>query len=1068
MVQGSEPSSDVADILLRLKAAVHGAPTSDGTAVSQGEAADEDAWADARMRAAVTGSFDPLWLAETLPPDRRDRVLSRLLRDCEVVSRKGERLWQMQRGPRRTALAHLVGDPQRLAAVLTRRNPTEDLSGQILGRLLAGDEPSVPADQLNIVAQVADWVSGILVHAPDVTEVKRQIARKGRERRIDMLVGSGFAGRKRELDRLRAFIDGDGPWPRKARLERPPVFGLSGIGGVGKSTLLARLIQENIGNRPSHAPSLVVAIDFDDPRFGPDDLLNLTFEVTRRLGAEFPQIAGELSDLRHMARRNFLGGWRVGLESVARSSNDIHSQLRNLLSRHGLKSVRIVVILDTFEVFQSARDHGGTPYGERSVRAICNWLTSLVSEAGLTNLKAIIAGRSPLEEVDALRPLLVDEIRLGELSRWEGQRLLLNLGLAPPAARAMRLAFGGNPLALRLLAHLLRRVPGLKAEDLAGGKAPTADHELLQGILYQRILGHLRDPELRNLAHPGLVLRRVTPHLIREVLAPQCGLDVSGKRSRVLFERLAHEAWLVQRVDHDTVVHRRDLRRVMMRLIAKDAGKAAQARAIHAAAVEVYRAGGEKALTPAAAKAEELYHRLMIADPRDLPTIAREEIRLAQATLVQDVDDLPPASATWVGYCLGWPLSKEQGLSLPMAHRREWVLARGSQLMAEDDPEQALELCRQIGIGFRRDPPVWALEALEWTVRWDEVKDARSVKETLRDGPDRFNKHLPVCRMNYFRGDMDAIGHYLATMWSVSLRSKTFHPTPFDSQVAIAAAALELMARWDRLILKPLEVKSWVLAMAYNTNKVLAKMRGDKTVMSIDINRIIYLSRKVLRLCVFDNTDMHALSKLPIMLSQDSFIPSLSWLGVIRRLFLDLGKRDAAIKLTHVEGMVDQAIKSGQASSGFLLGTVSQAYGDIVKKLTLNPHPDLRMDISPLLVGPNPELRGPARFVLRQAFRTGKDCRQLAEIGCALFDIQPVDLRPKVFGPAAARDPKRSIATLVEYADRSQVLAPLLDEAARLRPEEKRLRRVADVARRWERILTPEFLQRSVRSRGGP
>jgi hypothetical protein len=41
----------------------------------------------------------------------------------------------------------------------------------------------------------------------------------------------------------------------------------------------------------------------------------------------------------------------------------------------------------------------------------------------------------------------------------------------------------------------------------------------VQGQLYQQILNHIPDPDLRQLAHPGLVVRRVTRDVIKEVLA---------------------------------------------------------------------------------------------------------------------------------------------------------------------------------------------------------------------------------------------------------------------------------------------------------------------------------------------------------------------------------------------------------------------------------------------------------------------------------------------------------------------------------------------------------------------
>ena len=64
--------------------------------------------------------------------------------------------------------------------------------------------------------------------------------------------------------------------------------------------------------------------------------------------------------------------------------------------------------------------------------------------------------------------------------------------------------------------------------------------EMRQAVLYERFLGHIADERVRELAHPGLVLRRVTPELVRSVLAGPCGLGaIDERQARQLPERLA-------------------------------------------------------------------------------------------------------------------------------------------------------------------------------------------------------------------------------------------------------------------------------------------------------------------------------------------------------------------------------------------------------------------------------------------------------------------------------------------------------------------------------------------------
>src|SRR5690348_9699275 len=82
---------------------------------------------------------------------------------------------------------------------------------------------------------------------------------------------------------------------------------------------------------------------------------------------------------------------------------------------------------------------------------------------------------------------------------------------------------GRNPLSLRLAADLLVRA---KAEQLGDEEMwRRVGDQVVQGRLYERIALHIHDEEVRRLAIPGLVLRYVTPELIRNVLAAPCGVD---------------------------------------------------------------------------------------------------------------------------------------------------------------------------------------------------------------------------------------------------------------------------------------------------------------------------------------------------------------------------------------------------------------------------------------------------------------------------------------------------------------------------------------------------------------
>jgi len=144
----------------------------------------------------------------------------------------------------------------------------------------------------------------------------------------------------------------------------------------------------------------------------------------------------------------------------------------------------------------------------------------------------VVSGRASVDPESQLAAFVVDSIDLQDLDPPDAVMLLTSSGLSPHAAEQLQPIVGGNPLLLRIAARLVRKLPPKKRsailQELASERVGL-DTELVQGVLYDRILQHIRDSKVRKLAHPGLVLRRVTWRLIRDVLAEPCDLDPSTK-----------------------------------------------------------------------------------------------------------------------------------------------------------------------------------------------------------------------------------------------------------------------------------------------------------------------------------------------------------------------------------------------------------------------------------------------------------------------------------------------------------------------------------------------------------
>src|SRR6185295_5382988 len=87
--------------------------------------------------------------------------------------------------------------------------------------------------------------------------------------------------------------------------------------------------------------------------------------------------------------------------------------------------------------------------------------------------------------------------------------------------------FGGIPLSLKLVAALASKEESAGADLLAGQNGLSVlmmSDELIQGQLFGRILNNIANEQVRRVASPGLVLRRVNPGLILEVLNGPCQL----------------------------------------------------------------------------------------------------------------------------------------------------------------------------------------------------------------------------------------------------------------------------------------------------------------------------------------------------------------------------------------------------------------------------------------------------------------------------------------------------------------------------------------------------------------
>jgi hypothetical protein len=278
-----------------------------------------------------------------------------------------------------------------------------------------------------------------------------------------------------------------------------------------------------------------------------------------------------------------------------------------------------------------------------------------------------------------------DSHELGELDEESAVVCLGDDGVPAETARYIYEHVGGSPLALRLAGGLAHKESEAGFREFISAEfTERLDDELAQALLYRRFLGQIKSGDVKKLAHPGLTLRKITPDLIKKVLAGPCGIEVdTPERAQELWNEMAQETGLVLQDSSDTLRHRPELRRQMIHLLRKT--KPEQVRAIHEAAIGYYETRYKADPTPGA-RAEQFYHMLCLG----LSEAMLDEVwnPALEQFLLSAREELPPKALRYLSSRSGGPFESlspaEPGLT-------------GMELFAweQQTANRALELMRQ-------------------------------------------------------------------------------------------------------------------------------------------------------------------------------------------------------------------------------------------------------------------------------------------------------------------------------------------------------------------------------------
>jgi hypothetical protein len=545
--------------------------------------------------------------------------------------------------------------------------------------------------QLGACRQWVNWVADILPESPNPDAIDACWRRQGVTAGLEHLIQDGFVGRKTQLEALAKAATFGG-------CKVPMVF-VEGVGGVGKSSLLGKFLTQLTTIPSRHA--LISYLTFEDRALRVDDPASLMLEVIgqfksqgapdaqsalayaqRRVDHYFDLIRGfsdwssptpdrreRLTDLLETTRAM----WSAVSESIAEAAR---------LTSDG-KFVAIIVI-DTWELVSRRASEAMEGFWEM-VRG--------VSASGW--VRFVLAGR----DSHGLITRLSKRLTLKALSNTDANRLLRKWGVPWGAVGKLTKRYGTSPLTLRLISSIAKS--GAVADQLLTGNA--IDRRLVQGFLYKRILDRIDDRDVRALAHPGMVVRRVEADLVQRVLAPIClERSIDTEEAEQLVARLTEERGLMGTDRAGRLVFRPELRRSVLALLKEDRPELVAR--LHEAASEYYvgRGMGLDDL------AEELYHRFMLGGSQFEAIEYRWNSEVGPL-LLTDIDDMPKESVAWLSARLNLRINRRAFAQIDTAVWERDVAIKVRQALSRLNTSEARRLLREREDRTSRSP-LFALE----------------------------------------------------------------------------------------------------------------------------------------------------------------------------------------------------------------------------------------------------------------------------------------------------------------------------------------------------------------------
>ncbi len=1004
--------------------------------------------------AALSGHFNPSNLVSSkVDETTRQAVLNILAADCTVETVNDEALWFLTQSKRTSILRRLIEHQDFQEQKLSQYLSPTDLFGKMLRELLKHNKKinlkNRSNEELLALISAIEATSELGIEQPDVEVVRQHIKTEDFLTNYEILLSNGFFGRRKELQALNDFLEL--PQLKFNSSQRWEGLILTGIGGAGKSTLLAKFAKK------VRKDKTVVVLDFDRPGINPSDTYWLTAEISRQVGYQYPQWRERLRETRNSVRqeRNELISLYSRSTSESSSEDETWIHTITISISEAIKAQAdgkpILLILDTFE--EAAN--------QDSEEKVLEWLSKiselLVYNTGLSSkLKVIFSGR--LYEDDQLFSRITNNIKVDQLEPAVAQRFLQKHNVTQEMARRLTSSkfLPRRPLELKLLAKLIKEEPTSieEIEDEIRKGGPRV-REMFAGIVYRRVLRRIDDEKVRLFAYPGLVLRYVTPRLIREILVPALNLlPLDEDAATDILNRLAAYSWLVKREPNGEVWHRRDLREMMLKLMISESAKAAseissesgepdKIRSIHKKAIEVFSSSKIESEW-----AESIYHRLMLVrKPEDAEDFELQDLKRASQYIRLATVDLPPPAAAVLQFAINGQVPVSDVKYLPKTYLSKAYDKTGRRLVNNREFGKAMELLqrgRESGLAFNSQSKgiggSWEIDALFCTAEWDELRN-----------------HL-----TYLLKD---------TYFTPSLQdaAKIIHPAEIvEPELVDINSVQSLLSRIDiegmseKELSKP-EIKTTIGNLAFCLVLLNGRRRVTNEVRAV-LKRLVQkilkyeqpsfgapFERKVLALSLLGSQKPQS----RIHFSPSTFKLDLDWLSELKDQTADNYEMHSLI--TEAEQSLQKSLSRNRMTVRNLLGEFDGLYKNRNKwkraAFQTNVGTINEQFILKYLRGPDLDFRDPVRFALLEAYPDYASWKRLGEIIADVVNLKLEDLEPDSFAESMSSGAEHSLENYVELVDRRWSLGKLLHSVHRDRPKARKISLIGQAYERWNKAF---------------